>query len=119
MDITRGIPEELNLDSIVFVQSSFECNFFVFEAEDTKTEKLWYVVLSGVSRITNSIPPFRIPDLSIVKNESALCLLVNGKETGLVFESADLLSEDEFEKFEDNFPKVQNLKVISCLDKNQ
>jgi hypothetical protein len=117
MDITRGIPEEWDLDSIVFEQFSFESNFFVFEAEDAKTDELWYIVLSGVSRITNRIPPFRTPDLLIVKNESAFCLLVNGNETGLVFESAEILSEDEFEKFEDNLPKVQNLKVISCLDK--
>lgn len=119
IDISKGIPNEWRLDSILFSQYMYDAHdrVFIFEAEDADTDDFWYILFGGLKKITCNIPAFKTSELFIDIKGNDFSALLNGIETGIVFMSAKILSESEFEKFEDQLPVVSDPKVLSCLDK--
>lgn len=120
IEITGGVPDSWKLITMRFHQYMYEPDekSFVFEAENSETDELWYVVFSGVSRITSKVPAFSTSELAIENAQGEqYSVVINGKKTGLVFNSAKILSESEFELFEDALPDVKESEILSCLDK--
>lgn len=120
IELTGGIPESWRLNAIRFYQYMYEPEkrSFVFEAENSESDEMWYIVFSGVSRISSRIPVFSILELAIENTPNGqYSAIINGTTTDLIFNSAAILSESEFELFENKLPPIKESAILSCLDR--
>ncbi len=117
LDLIKGFPDSPGLESMFFglyMYSSID-KTIVLVSEEPEAKDFWYLLFSGVKIFNNNISSFRISQLQIRKEGSEYMMHINGKDIGIRFSDARILSEDDYSEFETMLPNSGNTKIVAVL----